>query len=443
MDGHGREAILPNQQTNAKATEAESSVDQPLATGNQSSTPDEPPMERSEDMVMAEEYKEKVRVTRLSRDELSVLPFTTLLILSTSIAMKIENLMSLALNRMTKDIKESLSILSQNQVIITKLIEECSRQLLDQSVPVTRERTRISTVPITPQDLPTEVVVPLEILAKENISMRKQIAKLESNLPPNVISRNEMNQNGLRGRVYNFSSAINCCSATALVRGMDNEKKGELMTLANTLTMVYPSWKSSVIVLDSICTCKGASSECPVKKAVSKINSKFPESNARYTERFWPRVKVNIEGFMDDPDNAWKCVKDAFPSSEEILGTTPKLITKWKNLKATSSAFIFEVKPSVRTLIAGRKAKSRIANMVITDSIYVPICRKCQKLGHHRTRCTAESEVQQSNTCRSCSVNNHHHPLSYDCSARDRIIRSKLSRIDYGPEFRNKVVLYQ
>lgn len=391
-----------------------------------------------------DELSSEMNARKLDRSIFACLPLTTLCILATLAAEQMDTIMRSAVPRMNKEAKEVMGNLSHNQVIISKLIQECVVQLLDSSTTLDRQRTEIVPVPNinpTPDSLPKEVMVPLEVIAKENIMLRQEVSKLEAQIPFNPAKRDMKNECGLRGRSYNFHSAINCCSGSAFIKNMDDGTRKKVMELAHTFPLIYPPWKRSLIVLDSVCTCKGISDACPIRKAILKINDRFPEAKARFTERFLPRIMVKTSELFDDPDKAWGYVKEAFPSNADFLGSTPRVITRWKNIRENASCFIFEVTPEVRHLIAGKFLRNSSSSISITDSVYVPFCKKCKKLGHNQSVCT-ESPNPRSESCSSCSAGDHH-PFSLNCATRDRIIRSKLSRIDYGASFRNSIVLYQ
>lgn len=394
--------------------------------------------------VFIEEYQKKVVSNKLDREEIGRLPLVTLLVLSTFIATKMNNLMSMAINRMNRETKETMATLSHNQLIIAHLIQSCVSNLMENSQPENPARTRISCInnDITPETLPAEVVVPFENLAKENIYIRKELARMEAKLSVEPSIRNQPSRDGLRGRNYHFYSAINCCSGTVLVRNLDGERRNNVMTRASSFPSIFSSWKSSVIVLDSVCTCKGASNNCPVKKAIAKLNEEFPETYPRFTERFLPRIRVKVDSKITEAKEAWDYVRKSMPSQAEALGETPKLITKWRSTREASSSFVFEVLPRVRNLVAGKYINNSNFKVMITDSVYIPICKRCQRIGHATAKCNAATSNPRSDQCMTCR-NSEHHPLSFNCRYRDRLIRAKLSRIDYGPEFRNSVVLYQ
>lgn len=261
-------------------------------------------------------------------------------------------------------------------------------------------------------------------------------------IPPEATRRDHKNEDGAWGRSYSFHSSVNCCSGTLLIKDLDPQKRTQIMTLAQTCRAAYPSWRSGLIVLDSICSCKGSSDSCPVKSALRKVGEQFPETNPRYTTRFLPRIKIKIGGLLEDPDQAWMLVKEAFPSSSNELGGTPKVVTKWKDSNRLESTFIFEVPPNVRHMLAGRNIRNRTASIQIRDSIYVPYCKKCRRIGHKMNNCRSDRQILEASVCLSCSEADHH-PFSVNCPSRDRIIRAKLARIDYGAKFRNRIVLYQ
>jgi len=215
------------------------------------------------------------------------------------------------------------------------------------------------------------------------------------------------------------------------------------MKFIHPATSAVPFWRSATIVLDSICTCKGKPESCPIKQAINVINDKFPECQARFTEKFLPRIKVVIQGLIDDPDQAWLYIKEGFPSHAEALPTMPKVVANWKSPPRSNSTFTFEVKPEIRHLLAGQRLETRSMDLVIKNTVHIPFCRVCHKLGHVAARCSnatrPPADIQH---CVSCSIQDHH-PLDFNCPTKDRLIKAKLARIDYGPSFQHKIVLWQ
>lgn len=397
---------------------------------------------------LTDELKKRILKAPVDRDEVAPLPFSVILALSTMLAMRIEHIAKTHVSRMPNEVKKEILMLSSNQLMVCNLVNDIGNELISSSV---MERPRTTIEVVGGQSGVTETVhqatavanqLPVNNIIRENLYLKKEISKLESRIPFEPSRRDRKNEDGAWGRSYSFRSNVECCAGTVFVKNLNQAEKADIMKFTQSIKGVYASWRPNLIVMDSICTCKGASSECPIKIAVEKIKDKAPTTNPRVTIRFLPRIKVKIQGLVEDANVAWEQVKEAFPSNSEMLGGTPKVITSWRDRNRVESAFIFEVAPSIRHLVAGKNVRSRTANVHIRDSIYIPVCKKCRKIGHLATKCTSTEQVPRTDFCVSC-VNADHHPLSLDCGLRDRLIRAKLARIDYGPQFRNKIVLYQ
>lgn len=393
--------------------------------------------------------KSKVVMGEIDPSLLTRISLLTLLSLASWLSNKINTDFKNNREHLSKKFKGQLATLINNQEIIVQAVNHSVNHLIARDFPsetttITQSGPGFIEQPPAIGVSDSEATV-LATIVKENIAIRKEIAQLEALVEPDFRGRDMKNANGIWGREFNFRSNVNCCSATALIRNFDHARKAEVMKFCHSLPRVFPSWRSNVIAIDSICTCRGTSSSCPVISAVDQINLKFPETSARFTTSFSPRIRVQLDGRTDDHEAAWEMMKECFPSNSLELGVCPKLIAKWSGFN--TSNFVFEVNYQIRHLIAGKSARVRSSNVVIKDSIYIPFCKSCHKLGHSAQRCNdprdqASQSSHPSRYCLSCPRPDHH-PLHFNCPTRDKIIRSKLSRIDYGPHFRHKITIFQ